>query len=106
MNRSLNMAVIGCGRIGRIHAENLATRIPGARLTAVADIAAACAKEVADQWHVPKATADYKELLADKTIDAVAICSSTDTHSRIIQESAIAGKQIFCEKILHFIVHF
>jgi len=102
MNRSLNMAVIGCGRIGRIHAENLATRIPGARLTAVADIAAACAKEVADQWHVPKATADYKELLADKTIDAVAICSSTDTHSRIIQESAIAGKQIFCEKPIDY----
>jgi len=102
MNHPLNIAVIGCGRIGRIHAENLATRIPGAHLAAVADIAGASAKEVADQWHVPKFTADYKELLADKTIDAVAICSSTDTHSRIIQESAAAGKQIFCEKPIDY----
>src|SRR5438552_7291184 len=102
MKPPLNIAVIGCGRIGRIHAENLATRIAGARLAAVADIAGACAKEVADQWQVPKATTDYKELLADKNIDAVAICSSTDTHSRIIQEAAGAGKQIFCEKPLAY----
>ena len=98
MNRTLNIAVIGCGRIGRIHAENLATRIPGARLAAVADIVGGCAQEVADQFHVPKATNDYHELLADRAIEAVAICSSTDTHSRIIQEAAAAGKQIFCEK--------
>src|SRR6266404_9856108 len=68
-NRTLNIAVIGCGRIGRIHAENLATRIPGARLAAVADIVGACAQEVADQFHVPKATGDYHELLADPAIE-------------------------------------
>ena len=98
MNKTLNIAVIGCGRIGRIHAENLATRIPGARLAAVADIAEASAREVAAQFHVAKATSDYHELLADSAIEAVAICSSTDTHSRIIQEAAAAGKHIFCEK--------
>jgi myo-inositol 2-dehydrogenase / D-chiro-inositol 1-dehydrogenase len=102
MNRTLNIAVIGCGRIGRIHAENLATRIPGARLAAVADIVGGCAQEVADQFHVPKATGDYHELLADRAIEAVAICSSTDTHSRIIQEAAAAGKQIFCEKPIDY----
>src|SRR5438552_10667680 len=102
MKPPLNIAVIGCGRIGRIHAENLATRIPGARLAAVADIAEASAREVAEQFHVPKATADYHELLADKAIGAVAICSSTDTHSRIIQEAAAAGKQIFCEKPIDY----
>src|SRR3989440_375281 len=102
MSRTLSMAVIGCGRIGRIHAENLATRIPGARLAAVADIAGACAQQVAGQFHVAKATADYHELLADKTIEAVAICSSTDTHSRIIQEAAAAGKHIFCEKPIDY----
>src|SRR5690349_5087739 len=102
MKPPLSIGVIGCGRIGRIHAENLATRIPGARLAAVADVAGSSAKQVADQWRVSKSTADYKELLADKSIDAVAICSSTDTHSRIIQESAAAGKQIFCEKPIDF----
>ncbi len=97
-NQTLNVAVIGCGRIGRIHAENLATRIPGARVASLADVAGAAAKEVAGQLHVTQATTDYRELLADPAVDAVAICSSTDTHSRIIQEAAAAGKHIFCEK--------
>jgi myo-inositol 2-dehydrogenase/D-chiro-inositol 1-dehydrogenase len=101
-NRILNLAVIGCGRIGRIHAENLATRIPGARLVAVADVSVNAAKEVAAHLHVTKATADYHELLADSAVDAVAICSSTDTHARIIQEAAAAGKHIFCEKPIDY----
>ncbi|MCL4786207.1 MAG: inositol 2-dehydrogenase [Verrucomicrobia bacterium] len=98
----LNVAVIGCGRIGRIHAENLATRIPGARLVATADAAVNAAREVAAQLHVARVTAEYRELLADPAIDAVAICSSTDTHSRIIQEAAAAGKHIFCEKPIDY----
>ena len=101
-NQILNIAVIGCGRIGRIHAENLAARIPGARLVAVADVIANAAQELASQLHVAKATSDYSELLADAAIDAVAICSSTDTHARIIQEAAAAGKHIFCEKPIDY----
>jgi len=100
--RILNVAVIGCGRIGHIHAENLATRIPGARLAAVADVAAHAADLLAVQLHVSKATGDYHELLADPAIGAVAICSSTDTHARIIQEAAAAGKHIFCEKPIDY----
>src|SRR6266487_2981055 len=96
-NQTLNVGVIGCGRIGRIHAANLATRIPGARVASLADVAGAAAKEVAGQLHVAQATADYRELLADPAIDAVAICSSTDTHSRIIQEAAAAGKHVVFE---------
>ena len=98
----LRLAVIGCGRIGRIHAENLATRIPGARLEALADVAGNVAKEVAGPLHVAKATADYRQLLADPQVDAVAICSSTDTHARIIREAAAAGKHIFCEKPIDY----
>ena len=101
-NQTLNVAVIGCGRIGRIHAENLATRIPGARLVATADVAANSANEVAAQFHAGKATGDYRELLADASIDAVAICSSTDTHARLIQEAAAARKHIFCEKPIDY----
>src|SRR6185295_4260071 len=97
-----NIAVIGCGRIGRIHAQNLSTRIPGARLAGVADIAGAAAQEVSEQCHAPKATDDYRELLSDPEIQAVAICSSTDTHSQIIQEAAAARKHIFCEKPIDF----
>ncbi len=101
-NQILNVAVIGCGRIGRIHAENLALRIPCARLVATADVTINAAKEVAAQLHVARATGEYRELLADPAIDAVAICSSTDTHSRIIQEAAAAGKHIFCEKPIDY----
>ncbi len=98
----MNVGVIGCGRIGRIHAANLATRIPAVRVASLADVAGAAAKEVAEQLHVAQATADYRELLADPAVDAVAICSSTDTHSRIIQEAAAAGKHIFCEKPIDY----
>ncbi|MCW5551671.1 MAG: inositol 2-dehydrogenase [Verrucomicrobiae bacterium] len=101
-NRTLNVGVIGCGRIGHIHAENLATRIPGARLAATADPAINAAKKVATQHHVGKAVADYHELLADPAIEAVAVCSSTDTHAQIIQEAAAAGKHIFCEKPIDY----
>ena len=98
----MNFGVIGCGRIGCIHAENLATRIAGARLVAVADVAAPATRELASRLHVKKASMDYRELLADSTIHAVAICSSTDTHCRIIEEAAAAGKHIFCEKPIDY----
>ncbi len=96
--KALNLAVIGCGRIGRIHASNLATSIPAAHLAAVADVNLAAAKEVAVQLNVPRATDDHRPLFADPSIDAVAICSATDTHAQLIEEAAAARKHIFCEK--------
>ncbi len=94
----LRFGVIGAGRIGKIHAENLATRIYGATVVGIADPAIEAARQTAQRLHVAKATADYRDLLADPAVDAVAICSSTDTHARMIVEAAQAGKQIFCEK--------
>jgi myo-inositol 2-dehydrogenase / D-chiro-inositol 1-dehydrogenase len=95
---SLQIAVIGCGRIGRIHASNLARRIPNACLAAVADLNPAAAKDVAAQFNVPRVATDARSLLADPLIDAVAICSATDTHAELIEQTAAAGKHIFCEK--------
>lgn len=94
----IRVGVIGAGRIGKIHAENLANRVPGAKVVAIADPVLAAAQETAARLFIPKATADYREILADPEIDAVAICSSTDTHARMIVEAARAGKHIFCEK--------
>jgi len=96
--KSINLGLIGAGRIGKLHAENLATRISGARLTGVADVNLAAAQGVAGQFHVPLATNDYRQLLAAPDINAVAICTATDTHAQIIQEAAACGKHIFCEK--------
>lgn len=95
---NLRFGVIGAGRIGKIHAENLATRIPGAEVAAIADVDLKSAQELAAHLHVPTAVEDYHTILSDPTIDAVAICSSTDTHAKIVTEAAQAGKHIFCEK--------
>lgn len=98
MTKNLRFGVIGAGRIGKIHAENLATRIPGVEVAAIADINLTAADEVAKQLHIPAVFDDYHAILADPSIDAVAICSSTDTHAKIVVEAAQAGKHIFCEK--------
>jgi len=102
MAQTLSIGLIGAGRIGKLHAENIATRIPGARLGGVADINLAAARALATQWNVPRTTADYRELLEDRSLGAVVICSATDTHSRIVCEAAAAGKHIFCEKPIDF----
>lgn len=94
----IRVGVIGAGRIGKIHAENLATRIPGVEVVAIADPNVDAAKELAEKLHVPAYFEDYRKILDDKSIDAVAICSSTDTHARFMTEAAEAGKHIFCEK--------
>ncbi|MEW5987303.1 MAG: inositol 2-dehydrogenase [Chloroflexota bacterium] len=96
--KRIRIGVIGAGRIGKIHAETIATRVAGAELAAVADVDRPAAQELAGRFHTPVVTADYRDLLDDSTIDAVAICSATDTHAPIIQAAAAAGKHIFCEK--------
>lgn len=96
--KTLRVGVIGAGRIGKIHAETLATRIPGAEVACIVDVNPAAAKELAEKLHVEKHGTEYKMIMEDKSIDAVAICSSTDTHSMLIIEAAKAGKHIFCEK--------
>jgi myo-inositol 2-dehydrogenase / D-chiro-inositol 1-dehydrogenase len=90
-----NVAIFGAGRIGRIHAANLAA-LPGVRLSAVCDPMARAAAEVAQQHGAT--VSSIESVLADPTIDVVAIASSTDTHSDLITRSAAAGKHIFCEK--------
>src|SRR5262245_33554320 len=101
-SKILNIGLIGAGRIGKLHAENIATRIRSARLAAVADVNLQPAREVAERFNIRTATADYRDLLADGSINAVVICSATNTHALIIQEAAAAGKHIFCEKPIDF----
>jgi myo-inositol 2-dehydrogenase/D-chiro-inositol 1-dehydrogenase len=97
-HNTLRFGVIGAGRIGKIHAENLATRIPGAQVAAIADVDLSAAQELASRLHVPAAVEDYHAILADPAVDGVVICSSTDTHARMVIEAAQAEKHIFCEK--------
>ncbi len=97
-NYTTNIGVIGAGRIGSLHCEHLARRVEGARLLGVADSRLPAAEAIAARVGIPKAVADYRRLLDDPAIDAVIICSPTDTHAQIIVEAAQAGKHILCEK--------
>jgi myo-inositol 2-dehydrogenase/D-chiro-inositol 1-dehydrogenase len=96
--KKVTVGVIGAGRIGRIHARNLKFQIPGVRVAAVADVIVESARKLAEDLEIPRHEQDYRRLLEDREIDAVVICSSTDTHARIIIEAAKARKHIFCEK--------
>ncbi|OGO20324.1 MAG: inositol 2-dehydrogenase [Chloroflexi bacterium RBG_16_48_8] len=98
MEREITLGLIGAGRIGRVHAESLAHRIQNIKLAAVADISLETAEKCADDFQIPKATKDHYQIFENPNIDAVVICSSTDTHAQFIVEAAEAGKHIFCEK--------
>jgi len=95
---TVRVGVIGAGRIGKVHAETVTYRIPEARVVGIADIKEESARCVAEQLHIPLATRDYREILRDPNVDAVLVCSSTDTHATIITEAAQVGKHIFAEK--------
>ena len=98
MSKQLNVGLIGAGRIGRLHAEHIAYRIPNARCLIVADVDEEAAKRCADDFRVNYAVADYTTIINSPAIDAVLICSATHTHATIIQQAAAAGKHVFCEK--------
>ncbi|MCL0056407.1 inositol 2-dehydrogenase [Dehalococcoidia bacterium] len=97
MKGKISAGIIGAGRSGRVHAENLAFRIPEAEVLAVADVIQEVAQRCATDFCIPQVK-DYHRILDDPKIDAIVICSSTDTHAQIIAEAATAGKHIFCEK--------
>ena len=90
-----NVAVFGAGRIGRIHATNLAS-LPGVKLKFICDPVGDSAATLAGQLGAEVST--IEAVLADPGIDVVAITSPTSTHSDLITRSAAAGKHIFCEK--------
>src|SRR5262245_50231117 len=97
MSSPLRIGVIGVGRIGAMHARLLAGQVPGAALAAVNDALPEAARLVGDELGVT--VVDSAEgLMASAGVEAVAICSSTETHAPLIAAAAEAGKAIFCEK--------
>jgi len=93
----MTVGVIGAGRIGRVHTQSILNFVPEAKVKYVADVF-----EGSRQWveKLPgiKFTTSTDEIFNDPEIDAVLICSSTDTHVKYIIEAAMAKKHIFCEK--------
>ena len=94
----INIALVGAGRIGRVHLESLATRC-----TKDVNIHTICDGVVSDleflaKEYKAKAVRDLEDVLQDTAIDALVICTPTDTHYNVIQRGLKAGKHVFCEK--------
>ncbi len=95
----LNIGIIGAGRIGKVHAESISNYVKNAKVTAIADPFLTPETEAwAKSMGIENCYKDHKCIIEDSSIDAVLICSSTDTHSPISIEAINAGKHVFCEK--------
>lgn len=95
----MKVAVIGAGRIGRVHIENICMAVREMEIKTVADpYLNAEGEAFVKNFGIPNVTKDVDSVFADPEIEAVLICSSTDTHADLILKAAAAGKHIFCEK--------
>lgn len=100
MNDRVRIGVIGVGSIGLEHCRSLAQRVAGSELAAAADTNETAVRRASELSDRVFTTADYEELLADPSIQAVVIATPNDTHARLVEEAAEAGKDVFCEKPL------
>jgi myo-inositol 2-dehydrogenase / D-chiro-inositol 1-dehydrogenase len=99
--KQITVGIIGAGRIGKVHAQSIALNIPGAKIKTIADV---YMNEETENWAkslgIENTTKDYLDIINDKDIEVVLICSSTNTHAQFTMEAAKAGKNVFCEKPL------
>ncbi len=96
--KSVNVGLIGAGRIGSFHGQSIARRLVDAELVAIADPAPGTAAKLAETLGVDAAYAEVSELLAHPGLDAVVIATPARFHTNVLVQAAEAGKAIFCEK--------
>lgn len=102
MEKKLRIGLIGGGRIGKLHGTNIQNSIPNAEVVILADpFLNDAMKAWAESVGITRCTKDTDEVFSDPDVDAVFICSSTNTHADFIIKAAEAGKDIFCEKPIH-----
>lgn len=94
----LRLGVIGTGRIGKVHIATLVQSVPKAEVVAIADINIAGAREVAKDFGISTVYSNYLDVINNPEVEAVVICSPTNTHALYVIAAAKAGKHIFCEK--------
>ncbi|HSR50317.1 MAG TPA: Gfo/Idh/MocA family oxidoreductase [Acidobacteriota bacterium] len=100
MSTKINIGLLGCGRLGKVYARDLAGLIPETRLTAVADADPDAARRCADDFAVPGCYSHPLDLLDDPKVDAAVIVTPTSTHADLVEACAARGKPVFCEKPL------
>ena len=97
MSNSIGIGVLGCGRIGVMHAELIAQRIEGAHLAGVYDVVTESAKKIATKFDC-KHFESPDALMSAPEVGAIAICTSTDTHVEVLLMASKYRKPVFCEK--------
>eukprot|EP00179_Madagascaria_erythrocladioides_P009452 CAMPEP_0198326736 /NCGR_PEP_ID=MMETSP1450-20131203/14167_1 /TAXON_ID=753684 ORGANISM="Madagascaria erythrocladiodes, Strain CCMP3234" /NCGR_SAMPLE_ID=MMETSP1450 /ASSEMBLY_ACC=CAM_ASM_001115 /LENGTH=410 /DNA_ID=CAMNT_0044030723 /DNA_START=71 /DNA_END=1303 /DNA_ORIENTATION=- len=96
-DKRVNIGIIGAGRIGQVHADNISFRLKNANLVAISS----GSKQLADRCsleHGCQPYYEYEQLLENPDLDAVCICSASNQHTAQIVAAAEAGKHIFVEK--------
>ncbi len=96
--KKLKLGVIGAGRIGKVHTATLMQNVPQAVVVAIADVNLKSANELAKTFGITSVFSNYMDVINHPEVEAVVICSPTDTHAQYIVDAAKAGKHIFCEK--------
>ena len=96
-NKSIGIGVLGCGRIGVMHAELIAQRIEGVHLAGVYDVINESAQKVATKFGCQHFS-DPEALMSSADVNAIAICTSTDTHVEVLIMASKHRKPVFCEK--------
>lgn len=101
MAKEITVGIIGAGNIGKLHVNNL-KNIPNVRIKTVSDVFTDHLGEWFETSGAENLTKNYEDILNDAEIDAIFICSPTNTHAEIIKKASAAGKHIFCEKPISF----
>lgn len=101
---SLRIGVVGCGRIGKLHINNLINSVPGVEVIAAADpmLDKSGAREWLAERKITNVSTDFQDVVNNPDVDAVFVCSSTDTHCDIALAAVQAGKHVFCEKPIDY----
>ena len=100
MRRPVRLGLVGVGRMGRLHAENL-VRSPAVELVRIVDIVEETAQAAGDELGLEWSTR-YDDVLRDSEIEGVVVVTPTALHTEMVQQASAAGKHVFCEKPLAF----
>ena len=98
--KEVKVGIVGLGRLGSVHAENLAFKIPGCKLVAACSLVEKELEWAKDSLKVEFVTTDYKKMVDEADIEAVVIVSSSPEHGWLIEYALDAGKHVFCDKPL------
>ena len=101
---NVKIGVVGCGRIGKLHINNLINSVSGVEVVAVADpmLDKSGAREWLAERNITNVSTDFMDIINNPKVEVVFVCSSTDTHCDISMAAVNAGKHVFCEKPIDY----